>query len=98
MVADKSRRAILFCALLAVSTIAPGTPTALAANAAGTPPLHNGPWPIHNGRNYQPTEDQLRALHLQDVTPDQARDIDRLYDQLLAGREKVRDGHATLKH
>jgi len=98
MVADKSRRAILFCALLAVSTIRPGTPTALAANAEGAPPLHNGPWPIHNGRNYQPTEHELRALHLQDVTPDQARDIDRLYDQLLAGREKVRDGHATLKH
>jgi hypothetical protein len=54
-------------------------------------PLHKGPWPIHNGRNYQPTEDQLRALHLEDVTPDQAREIDRLYDQLLLGNEKARD-------
>jgi hypothetical protein len=58
--------------------------------AEDAPPLHRGPWPIHNGRNYQPTEDELRALHLEDVTPDQAREIDRLYDQLLAGNEKVR--------
>jgi hypothetical protein len=35
---------------------------------------------------------------LQDVTPDQARDIDRLYDQLLADGEKVRDRHPTLRH
>ena len=33
MVADKSRRTILVYALLAVRTIALGTPTALAANA-----------------------------------------------------------------
>jgi hypothetical protein len=26
-------------------------------------------------------EDELRALHRVDVTPDQAREIDRLYDQ-----------------
>jgi len=94
----KSQLAILLYALLAVSSIAPGTPTALAIDAKAAPPLHNGPWPIHNGRNYQPTEDQLRTLHLQDVTPDQARDIDRLYDQLLADGEKVRDRHPTLGH
>ena len=93
----KSRRTIFFCALMAVSTITPGIPTAVAAHAEGAPQLHNGPWPIHNGRNYQPTADELRALHLQDVTPDQARDIDRLYDQLLAGSEKVRDGHPMLR-
>ena len=55
-----------------------------AANAEGAPPLHKGPWPICNGLNYQPTERELRALHEEDVTPDQAREIDRLYDQLLA--------------
>jgi hypothetical protein len=33
MIADKSRRTILVYALLAVRTIALGTPTALAANA-----------------------------------------------------------------
>ena len=40
--------------------------------------------PIRNGRNYQPTENELRSSHLQDVTPDQAREIDRLYSELLA--------------
>jgi hypothetical protein len=52
--------------------------------AEQAPPVHRGPWPIRNGRNYQPTENDLRALHLQDVTPDEAREIDRLYNQLLA--------------
>jgi hypothetical protein len=98
MTADKSRRAILFYALLAVRAVALGTPTALAANLEGAPTLHGGRWPIHNGRNYQPTERELRALHLEDVTPDQAREIDRLYDQLLADSEKFRDRHPTSKH
>ena len=62
-----------------------------AANAEGAPPLHKGPWPIRNGRNYQPTEHELRALHEEDVTPGQAREIDRLYDQLLASSEQVRN-------
>jgi hypothetical protein len=53
-------------------------------NAEQAPPVHKGPWPIRDGRNYQPTENELRALHLQDVTPDEAREIDRLYNQLLA--------------
>ena len=66
--------------------------------AAGAPPPHHGPWPIHNGLNYQPTENELRALHLEDVTPDQAREIDRLYDQLLAGSEGVRNRHPTPTH
>jgi hypothetical protein len=52
--------------------------------AEQAPPVHKGPWPIRDGRNYQPTENELRALHLQDVTPDEAREIDRLYNQLLA--------------
>jgi len=52
--------------------------------AEQAPPVHKGPWPIRNGRNYQPTENELRALHLQDVTPDEAREIDQLYNQLLA--------------
>src|SRR5277367_3632864 len=34
--------------------------------AEDAPTLHKGPWPIHNGRNYQPTEHGLRALHLED--------------------------------
>jgi Spy/CpxP family protein refolding chaperone len=98
MTADRSPRAILVCALLAASTIALGAPTALAASAEGTPPLHRGPWPIHDGRNFQPTENELRALRLEDVTRDQARTIDQLYDQLLADSEKVRNRHPTPKH
>jgi hypothetical protein len=66
----------------------PATAAALdAANAEGVPPLHRGPWPIRNGRNYQPTEHELRALHREDVTLDQAREIDRLYDKLLASSD-----------
>jgi hypothetical protein len=97
MMEDKSRRAILVYARWAVRAVALGAPTALAANAEGTPPLHNGPWPIRNGHNYQPTEDELRALHLEDVTPDQAREIDRLYDRLMTGGENVANRHLTPK-
>ena len=97
MMADKSRLAILVCALLSVRTIALATPTALAANAESAP-LHTGPWPIHNGRNYQPTGAELRALHLEDVTPEQAREIDRLYDQLLAGSADIPNRHRTPNH
>ena len=98
MMADKSRRAILVYAMLAMTTIALGTPTAPAANAEGAPLLHKGPWPIRNGHNYQPTEHELRALHLEDVTPHQAREIDRLYDQLLASSEEARDRHPAPTH
>ena len=52
--------------------------------AEQAPPVHKEPWPIRNGHNYQPAEKELRALHLQDVTPDEAREIDQIYDQLLA--------------
>jgi hypothetical protein len=61
-------------------------------SAEEAPALRKGPWPIRDGHNYQPTERELRALHLEDVTPDQAREIDRLYDQLLANSERVRIG------
>jgi hypothetical protein len=96
--ADKSRRAVLVYAVLAVTTIAFGTPIALAANAEGAPPLHEGPWPIQNDHNYQPTEHELRALHERDVTPREAREIDRLYDQLLGSSGKVRNRHPAPKH
>jgi hypothetical protein len=66
--------------------------------AEDSPPVHGGPWPISKGRNHQPTEHELKALHLQDVTPDQAREIDRLYDQLLSDSENVRNRHHALKH
>jgi hypothetical protein len=67
-------------------------------SAEDAAPLHKGPWPIQNGHNYQPTENELRALHREDVTPDQAREIDRLYDQLLASTEKVRNRYPAPKH
>jgi hypothetical protein len=94
---DKSRRTVLVYAMLAVTTIVLGTP-ALAANEEGAPPLHEGPWPIHNGFDYQPTEDELRALHRHDVTPREAREIDRLYDQLLATSDKVSNRHPAHTH
>lgn len=62
-------------------------------SAQDAPPPHKGPWPIGNGHNYQPTEHELGALHLEDVTPDQAREIDRLYDQLLARSDNVDNRH-----
>jgi hypothetical protein len=92
MMAEK-RRAILIYAMLAVTTIALGTPAALAVDGEAALPLHTGPWPIRNGLDYQPTEQELRSLHQNDVTPHEAREIDRLYDQLLAGSGKVRNRH-----
>jgi hypothetical protein len=41
-------------------------------------------WPIQNGIKRQPTENELRALHDHDVTPSDAREIDRLYDELMS--------------
>ncbi len=79
-------RNILLGVALAVASLA----LANIGSAEDAPPVHKEPWPIRNGRNYQPTERELRALHQEDVTPNQAREIDRLYDQLLASSEKIR--------
>ena len=57
--------------------------------AEGEPLLHQGPWPIQDGFDRQPTEDELRASHQQDVTPNQAHEIDRLYDQLMSSSQKI---------
>ena len=38
--------------------------------------------PIHHWHNYQPTQDDLNDLNLRDVTRKEAKEIDRLYDQL----------------
>jgi hypothetical protein len=79
-----SNKVVRACVLVAALSILaePGV-------ARDAPPLHQGPWPIYNGFNHQPTEDELRALHQQDVTPDQAHEIDRLYDQLLSNSDRV---------
>jgi hypothetical protein len=42
-------------------------------------------WPIENGVKHQPTQNELRALHDQDVPPNDAREIDRLYNELMSG-------------
>ena len=72
----------IFGAALVVSSLL----LANVAYAEQAAPVHKGPWPIRNGRNYQPTENELRSSHLRDVTPNEAREIDRLYDQLLGVR------------
>jgi hypothetical protein len=73
-----SRKTIFGIALVVSSLL-----LANVGYAEQLPPVHKGPWPIRDGRNYQPTENELKSLHLQDVTPDEAREIDRLYNQLL---------------
>jgi hypothetical protein len=52
--------------------------------AQEAPSLHPGQWPIQNGIKRQPTQNELRALHDQDVTSNDAREIDRLYDELMS--------------
>jgi hypothetical protein len=79
------------CALVAALAI-----LAEPGFARDAPPHHQGSWPIYNGFNHQPTQDELRALHQQDVTPDQAHQIDRLYDQLLSSSEKTLSQHPAL--
>jgi hypothetical protein len=54
------------------------------------------PWPIYNGFDHQPTENELRALHEQDVTPAQADEIDKLYDQLMSADKKILVSHPKL--
>jgi hypothetical protein len=65
--------------------------------AKGAPLPHQGTWPINNWHNHQPTQDQLNALHPHDVTPDQAREVDRLYDQLLSSSARILSQHPA-KH
>jgi hypothetical protein len=44
---------------------------AARADAANTTQLHPGPWPIRHWRNHQPRRS--------DITPEESREIDRLY-------------------
>ena len=79
-----SNKVVHVCALVAALSILAGP--GLAKDA---PPLHQGSSPIYNGFNHQPTQDELRALHQQDVTSDQAHEIDRLYDELLSTTNQI---------
>jgi len=38
--------------------------------------------PIHNWHNYQPTQDDLEKLDTQDITRKEAKEVNRLYNQL----------------
>ena len=49
---------------------------------SGEDALHQWSWPIYNGSNHQPTQDELRALHQQDVRA--IKKTDRLYDRLMS--------------
>jgi len=69
---------------------------AALGSAEDAPPPHQGRWPIYHGRQHQPTQGELNAQHRQDVTRDQAGDIDRLYDQLLSNSEKILKQHPAL--
>jgi hypothetical protein len=77
-------RVVRTCALVAALSILaePGV-------AKDAPPLHQRPSPIYNGIDHQPTRDEQRELHQHDVTPDQAREIDRLYRQLLSSSDRA---------
>jgi hypothetical protein len=87
-----SNKVVVACALVAALSL-----LVQRGVAQAHPPFHPEPWPIHNGFNHQPTQNELRALHHQDVTPDEAREIDRLNDQLLSGSEKVLRQHPALR-
>jgi len=50
---------------------------------------HHGAWPIYDWRDHQPTQDQLNALHSHDVTPNEAREVDRLYNQLESSSTRI---------
>lgn len=51
--------------------------------AAERSQAHDGSWPIQNGYDRQPTGND------NDVSPDQAREIDQLYDELLSTGDKT---------
>jgi hypothetical protein len=69
-------------ALLALAVAAPLSLLGPPGLAQDQPSLRRS-WPIQNGFNRQPTENELRALRQQDVTPNEARELDRLDDELM---------------
>jgi hypothetical protein len=66
--------------------------TALPGYAMGASPVryakknaalrHRGPWPIYRWHDLQPTEKQLRAMHIRDITRREARRVGELYWEL----------------
>ena len=73
-----SRKSLILLALVGLPLL-----DAQPGIAQEKPPVH-GSWPIENGFNRQPTQSELRALHEQDVPASDARELDRLYDELMS--------------
>jgi len=46
------------------------------------PPVPRRDWPVHNWHKYQPTQDDLEKLDTQDMTRKEAKEVNRLYNQL----------------
>jgi hypothetical protein len=84
-------RIVLTCTLVAALSFV-GTP------GFGNNAFHHGAWPIYDWRNHQPTQDELNALHLRDVTPNQAQEVDRLYDQLESSSSRILKQEPALVH
>lgn len=86
-------RIVLACTLVAALSFV-GTPS--FGKNARLP--HDGAWPIYDWRDHQPTQDQLNALHLRDVTPNQAQEVDRLYNQLESSSSRILKQEPALVH
>jgi hypothetical protein len=65
-----SNKVVFACALVAALSL-----LVQRSVAQDAPPFHRVPWPIHNGFNHQPAQNELRELHHQDFTPEEAREI-----------------------
>jgi hypothetical protein len=76
---------IAFACALAAALLCLGTP----GFGEGARPPHHGAWPIYDWRDHQPTQDQLNALRLHDVTPNEAQELDRLYNQLQSTSTRI---------
>jgi hypothetical protein len=79
------------CALAAVQSIPPQP-----GIARDGPRPHASPWPVYNGFDHQPTENELRALQKEDVAPAQVEVIDKLYDQLMSADKTILSSHSKL--
>jgi hypothetical protein len=58
---------------------------AAAGNVVGAPEPLARKLPYHaiaNGHNQQPRVDQLKSLRISDLTPEESKEVDRLYQQL----------------
>jgi hypothetical protein len=82
--------------LFALALIAPLSFLAGPGIAQEKPSLHQS-WPIQNGFNRQPTQNELRALDEQDVPQNDARELDRLYDELMSNGGTHHPGNARMR-